>query len=235
MTPKLWPLLALILLLTGCMPVDSLNPLYTDKDVVFDDALDGDWVTLDSENKSVTSFVRTSSNTEPDYYTLKMVDDEGSKTEFQAHLLEIGGYRFLDTIPEVWEARSDSYSLHLISTKHGIKVQPRLLRLGMAAYLEFTPAPENGGEIQARLRRAHSFFRVRLDHNSMRLDWIDDEVLRKSIEQGKIHIGNVIMGEGKSKNLVLTAETKDLQRFVIDHIDDDSVFSEHSDEMQRRP
>ncbi|HEY2170630.1 MAG TPA: hypothetical protein VGJ30_13450 [Candidatus Angelobacter sp.] len=34
-------LLAGLLWLTGCVPVDSLNPLYTDKDLAFDESLLG--------------------------------------------------------------------------------------------------------------------------------------------------------------------------------------------------
>ncbi|HEY4679302.1 MAG TPA: hypothetical protein VIJ01_19200 [Candidatus Angelobacter sp.] len=35
---------ALLACLTGCVPVDSLNPLYTDKDAAFDESLLGSWV-----------------------------------------------------------------------------------------------------------------------------------------------------------------------------------------------
>jgi hypothetical protein len=68
----------------------------------------------------------------------------------------------------------------------------------------------------------------------MKLDSIDDEDLRKSIGQGKIQIGNVVLDQGKGKTLVLTAETKDLQRLVLEHFDDDTVFSMHGDVIQRQ-
>ena len=45
---KLLLLFAGTLLLTGCVPVDSLNPLYTDKDIVFDESLLGTWVGPDN-------------------------------------------------------------------------------------------------------------------------------------------------------------------------------------------
>lgn len=237
MTRTSWPLLALVLLLAGCMPVDSLNPLYTAKDIVFDEGLLGAWTSLDPSNKSVTSFIRTIGTTEPDYYSVKVIEDDGSKTEYQAHLLEIEGHRFLDVVPESWEARSDSYALHLTTTAHATKVQPQLLRLGIAAYLEFSNPTSSGNaaELHVRLRPAHWFFRVKSDGKKMRLDGIDDDDLRRAIERGNIHIGNLILGEGKNKNLVLTAETKDLQMFVLEHVDDDTVFSIHSDEIQLQP
>jgi hypothetical protein len=42
-------LLALLACLTGCVPVDCINPLYTDQNVIFDPALVGKWVTGSSE------------------------------------------------------------------------------------------------------------------------------------------------------------------------------------------
>ena len=48
---KLLLLLAGLLCLTGCVPVDSLNPLYTDKDVAFDESLLGAWVGPDKSDE----------------------------------------------------------------------------------------------------------------------------------------------------------------------------------------
>jgi hypothetical protein len=50
-------LLALLAFLTGCVPVDSLNPLYTDKDVVFDETLLGSWVGPDNGDDGVLEFI----------------------------------------------------------------------------------------------------------------------------------------------------------------------------------
>ncbi len=47
-------LLALLACLTGCVPVDSLNPLYTDKDLAFDESLLGSWVGPDNGDEGVT-------------------------------------------------------------------------------------------------------------------------------------------------------------------------------------
>lgn len=49
--------LAGLLLLTGCVPVDSLNPLYTDKDISFDESLLGSWVGPDNGEDGVLEFI----------------------------------------------------------------------------------------------------------------------------------------------------------------------------------
>jgi hypothetical protein len=235
MTRKSWLLLVLIALLTGCMPVDSLNPWYTDKDLVFDEALLGDWKW--SNDKGVLSFIEYVTDIKPHLYSIEMVEDNGSKTEYRAHLFEIQGHRFLDVVPETWEARSDSYALHVTATNQGAKVEPHLLRLGAAAYLEFSNATGSGDgvNLRAQLRPAHWLFHVKSDGKKMKLDSIDDDDLRKLIEPGKIHVGNAILGQGSNKNLVLTAETKELQRFVLEHVNDEAVFSMHGDEIQHQP
>ena len=51
-------LLALVACLTGCVPVASLNPLYTDKDVVFDESLLGEWVGADANEKGGMKFIK---------------------------------------------------------------------------------------------------------------------------------------------------------------------------------
>lgn len=54
MKPTILCLLAVLACLTGCLPVDSLNPLYTDKDIVFDNTLLGDWVSVNKDNEEST-------------------------------------------------------------------------------------------------------------------------------------------------------------------------------------
>ena len=75
---------------TGCIPL-SLNPLYRDKDVVFEQWLVGVW--RGEESRYV--FERG----EEGAYRLTMSEVDGSKDavmRFKAHLLRLGKYTFLD-------------------------------------------------------------------------------------------------------------------------------------------
>jgi hypothetical protein len=231
--PKTYLLvLALCLLMTGCAPVDSLNPLYNDKDVVFDPSLLGDWVSPDPTEKGVTTFVElTEFGSKLQGYDITMTGEDGS-AKFHAHLVNLGGQRVLDVVPQSWDASSDSYTLQLNQTKNGTALEPRLLRLAMAAYMEFT-GPKDG-KIQARLIPAHWFFKVATDGKKLRLDYIDDEKLSKAIVQGDVHIRHSLLGEGKNKDIVVTAGTPELQQFVAQYLNDGKIFTEHT-EMVRRP
>jgi hypothetical protein len=231
-----WFLLLTILFFVGCVPVDSLNPLYTDKDIIFDAALLGVWVGPDANDNGDLKFDKEGANA----YQIIMTDNGGGeikRTFYSGHLLAIGDHRFLDIVPQNWEARRDSYVLHLDPAKSGTRVEPRLLKLGEAAYMEFSgdKADSKGTTLNAQLRTAHWFFKVWTDGKKLRLDFIDDDKFRKAIEQGKVHLGNALLGDAKNKDVVITADTKELQKFVIDHADDEVLFTERMTELQRKP
>lgn len=235
MLHRILPLFILIVLLTGCLPVDSLNPWYSSKDLVFDQALLGDWKALDG--KSGLSFVKMIDGKGPNSYSLEVTEDSGFKIKCRGRLFEIEGHRFLDVVPEDWEARTETYPLRMTPARQGAKIEPNLLRLGSASYMVFSSSPGSGNttNFKAKLQPAHWIFRMRLNGKKLKLASIDDDNLRALIEPGTIHIGNTIFGEGKNKSLVLTAETKDLQRLVLDHVDDETVFTIQGDELERQP
>ncbi|MEW6306959.1 MAG: hypothetical protein AB1705_26140, partial [Verrucomicrobiota bacterium] len=79
-------------LVAGCIP--SLNPLYTEKDTVFDAALVGQWSEKGKETESWT-FAKG----EGKAYALTIRDEEKS-SPFQAHLVQLGEFRFLDIYPD---------------------------------------------------------------------------------------------------------------------------------------
>jgi len=88
---KKWAFAALLFaVVAGCVP--SLNPLYTDKDLIFDPGLVGAWGTDDPREKWV--FIKTGEKS----YNLKQTDSEGFSAEFDARLVQLGDYKFLDLI-----------------------------------------------------------------------------------------------------------------------------------------
>jgi hypothetical protein len=88
-------------LLGGCVPVISLYPLYTDKDVVFEEKLLGTWVQDDGETTWEFKTIDEPNNA----YKLIFSDDEGKKGSFVARLVKLQNRHFLDVYPsEVpWE------------------------------------------------------------------------------------------------------------------------------------
>ena len=84
--------LGMLLFLAGCVP--SLNPLYTEKDLIFDEALLGVWSEKENSNDGWTFRKR-------DEKSYLLVVQAGEKSSpFIAHLVQLGKYRFLDLYPD---------------------------------------------------------------------------------------------------------------------------------------
>lgn len=106
---KILILLGVAIFLTGCVP--SLHPLFTEKDLVFEPALVGTWV--DEDGKSTWTFQKSGENA----YELVYTENEEA-AKFQAHLVKLGDFLFLDIFPEESEMKNGLYK-GLLITAHG--------------------------------------------------------------------------------------------------------------------
>jgi len=106
---KILILLGVAIFLVGCVP--SLHPLFTDKDLVFDQSLVGTWV--DEDGKSTWTFQKSGENA----YELVYTENE-EPAKFQAHLLKLGEFLFLDIFPEESGMKNGLYKGLLIPA-HG--------------------------------------------------------------------------------------------------------------------
>jgi len=230
-------LLAGLLLLTGCVPVDSLNPLYTDKDLAFDESLLGSWVGPDNGEEGGLEILAREQDGKKSYLlvmTDKVKDlNVFKKTLYHASLVKLNEHLFLDVVEQSFEPQSTTYSLQVTSGKGGPTIQPALVKIGEAAYLEFkNGAPD--GKVGAHVRRAHWILKVARKEKTLQLDWIDDEVFRKAVQAGTVKLPSMLLGEGKNKDVVITATTQELQKFVAEHADDKTFFNRKTEELHRK-
>ena len=101
-------ILAAALFAQGCLVV-SMHPLYTEEDVVFDEALIGTWGDAGGD-KEVWTFEPAEGNA----YRMT-VDEEGKEPgHFEAHLVKLGEYLFLDLYPEEPESVNEFFTSHVI-------------------------------------------------------------------------------------------------------------------------
>lgn len=174
-------------LLIGCVP--TLQPLYTEKDIIFDPQLVGVW----SEENSRESWHFAAGENKS--YKLTYTDAEGAKGEFEAHLVKLGPSRFLDLFPD--EAglkaagRNGYYNYHYLPVHSFIQVQ------------EISPV---------------------LKMSVMETGWLE-QLLDK--EPGALH------HERTQKHFVVTASTKDLQAFVLKHLQTEGAWGRPSN-LKRR-
>jgi hypothetical protein len=219
-------LLALLLFLTGCVQLDSLNPLYTAKDIVFDQSLVGEWSSMETDSLGGMDIRSYDGKT---YWIGPLKNRDGnSRVEYLGHLVNMGGRQFLDLSPQCWEANANSYELSVKPGKTGTTVDPKLLKLGSASYMSFSGGSD-GQPVKAKLLPAHWFVRVTRNSNKLRLDWINAFTFQQALQAGSFHITNMLLNNGK--DVVITAETSELQEFMAQHGGDDTLFAEGSGEM----
>lgn len=167
------------LLLSACIP--SVNPFYTDRDVVFDARLLGEWQEKESDQPEVWSFEQA----EDKAYKLTTTDKEGKQGEFKVHLFKLKRDYFLDLVPSECNYATNQADLVAFAMFPG----HLLLRV-----------PQLGPELQL----------AGLDY-----DW-----LQKHLETNPKALAHHKEGD----RVVLTADTKALQQFVLKHLGEDELF-----------
>lgn len=96
-----------IAIAAGCVP--TLQPVYTEKDLVFEPALVGYWKQQDST--ATWDFSKSGDKA----YDLVYTDQEGRTGRFTARLANIGGLQFLDLFPVKEDvAANEFYKFHLM-------------------------------------------------------------------------------------------------------------------------
>lgn len=89
-TKQLLAVVGLVLLMTACT-VRSLQPLYTEKDLIFDPQLLGMWVQAGDNSDDLVTFQKFEDNA----YTVQT----GDSPKLEGHLMKIEGEMFLDLTP----------------------------------------------------------------------------------------------------------------------------------------
>lgn len=213
--------------LAGCVPVDSMNPLYTEHGVVFDSELLGQW---GSENEGLT-FARLADDGYSVTWFCKNDDSGQIETfRFEGHLVDLQGHRFLDLTwkqVDTDDLSRDIPDVHVTRNNNGeVEIEPRLASVSPGIYWEFVPGESADGHAHfaIRPREAHEFFKVVLEDEgrTLQLIQLDESWIRRQIEEGKVEIDHEKLQSG---DVVLTASTHDLQQLVLEHVEDQDAFT----------
>jgi len=189
-----------LVLVTGCI-VTSVNPLYTEKDLVFDPALVGAWSEDNDEN--TWAFEKTGEKK----YKLLHTDEKGRTGEFEAHLLKLGKYQFLD--------------LHLIDP--GEKEEWQINELAAVAIIR------RPGHLFFKVTQIQPTLQLSALHE----DWLKKLLEKdpKAIQHERIQFGSDNTNDCR---YVLTAGTKALQKFVLKYADSEEAFGDKPGELKRK-
>jgi hypothetical protein len=201
---KMLAIAGALALLSGCIP-PSVNPLYTDNDLVFDPLLVGVWIEeapgqATDENWAFEKGAGKS-------YKLTVTEEHGEKGEFEAHLLKLKDYFFLDLQPsqvDLDRIQADMTAWALIRGHLILRVHE------LDSKLKLSPPDQD-------------WLNEYLGKNPKALAHIDADVVKP-------------IGPGE-KTITITASTQDLQQFVLAHIGKNQLFGEEDDVVVagRRP
>jgi len=185
----------LLLFFSGCL-VRSIHPFFTDEDIVFDEAILGQWYDEDSLSWQISryehigGFLDNSAESD-DSYRLEFIDDEGRKNIFNAHLFRLGDSLYFDFCPLFEDGLEDSfYSYHLVPSHS-------LARLSFLSDKKMIIKWFH----EEWLRELLSEDRVKIKH----------EVFSR----------NPLL---QTESYLLTASTEDLQKFILKYADHPEAF-----------
>jgi hypothetical protein len=120
-------------LLSGCIP--SLNPFYTEKDVVFDSHLVGEWQGQENpDDKEMQTWKFEDAGNQA--YKLSITEKDGKEGSFEAHLFQVKGERFLDLLPASCEFADKQAGLVNVAMFRG-HLLARVPQLGAKLQLAF--------------------------------------------------------------------------------------------------
>ena len=123
--------------------------------------------------------------------------------------------------------KNDSSSYTMIYTEDSIPSDftAHLTKIGDHLFLDLLPEePECGNDFhKGYLISAHSFYKVSLEKNVLRLDGLAIDWLSDLYQDGKTELRREIL---QGDDFVLTASTKELQEFVLKYAENDSAFPE---------
>ena len=169
-------------LLSGCV-VTSVYPFYTERDLVFETALLGDWVDLKGDADDAFCLIEKLGDT--GYRATYFGRNETNSID--AHLFRLNGQLFLDTCP----------------TNRSLDQLP-----------------------------VHQLQKVQWTDTVFQMESVNYDWLSKLLEQNPKALRHLTVtdkdGDRESKRIVLTADTAELQQFLLEHLGNTNAWNEPS-------
>ena len=185
---------SLMILVSGCF-VKSLHPFYQENDLLFQKELTGNWSGDDSSTWKIEQGMRSTGIFKPD-------------------------------------TPDKSYLITYTDNKGTAKFKVHLFRLKDHYFFDFYPEEvESSNELMtSHLVPMHTVARVDITPEKLVIQWYNEEWLIGLFRQNKIRIAHEKVpydeekAEGDNFQVVLTASTEDLQKFMLKYMDDPNAF-----------
>jgi hypothetical protein len=189
-------LIGMLALLAGSC-IPSLFPLYTDEDLVTDDRIVGDWDTGEGGTWVIERLDYTPTS---DFFSRDW-SAPGEKKNYRLNVIEVSEEDTLEA----------EFILHM-------------LVLDGQYYLNYYPVDyELDHDFLAwHMIEANNFSKVNLSDDSLSLSFFNPDYLEELIDKNRIKISHIRHDNG----ILLTAGTRELQKFVIKYGDEEDATLE---------
>jgi hypothetical protein len=198
MKTKKWLFYLLAGLLGSCVP--SLHPLYTDKELVFEEKLLGSW----GQDDEVWEFKKGQEEKSYDLIT----KEDGKKGEFTVHLVKIQA-----------SPKSDKEKQATGQTFLFLDLYPKEPELQASDFYKFHLLP------------VHTFIKIEQIEPVLKMRVMNPDKLKEILEDRP----KVLKHEVLEDRIVLTASTREMQKFMLQHAEDEDLFSEATTLERVRP
>jgi hypothetical protein len=117
-----------------------------------------------------------------------------------------------------------SYSLAYVENNDTSWFVTHLVQLRNRLFMDMYPDPNDAvsDAYKVHLVAAHTFSKIEFDSGIVTMSVLDADWLRRCLDSGKLHLAHELLGPG---DLVLTASTSELQKFMLSIVDDSEAFA----------
>jgi hypothetical protein len=191
----------LAVLLAGCVPIVSLHPLFTTETITFEEKLLGTWVEEADKPQVTWEFARLEDGAAERLpedlkdqaakcYRVNVADDKGGKGSLVACLVKLQDKLFLDVLPDKFPSGEQN---------------AETMKFTYNAFF---------------FLRVHTFVRVDVLGDQLKLRLTDDEQFKKLLEAEPKAVGYTEADD----HVILTASTTELQTFVTKYAGNEKLF-----------
>lgn len=175
--------------------VPSLHPLFTNDVLIYNKYLSGNWKQSDKGGKIKSESQWIFEANKDQSYNLVHFDANGKAAAFDAHLVQLGGESFLNLKSRLpSKAEKDKYA--------------ELNR-------DFFNELEN-----IHYLNVNTFAKIKIESDQVVISFFDGDFLEKLLNENRIRIKHEKVEDG----YLLTASSKELQKFVIKYKDNKDAF-----------
>ena len=184
--------------------IQSLHPIYTDETTVYEASIEGEWL-----------------------------DNDGN-----IWLLENAGSVVDSSAERIWTAKN-MYLVTFLDNGKKLRLQMFLVKLDDNYFLDFFPwslyPNELGNDlIGSNLLPVHTFAKISFTNDQLLVSQFDGEWLNDLINKNQIKISHEKLSIHGQHALVLTASTKELQKFVVKYHAEEEAFLESDVFVRKR-